>query len=204
MWYKYAKQQELDFNLPSVPKELDEEEQMYDWLENADSVAMDAMDSFLQNPNNPQQWEVVPFARLKKIWQDYATYGVIRDEKGLDEIVNLMIKNTLLLHFNTTMMGHTQTSVRDYAEQYLPEGSKWTGRLEDALDNHMEDEDGAWRISDYALEPLMNLASQLKYETKPETKLYLIDRMLNTIHQRSDIAALFVEGGSGSLSELSN
>jgi hypothetical protein len=32
----------------------------------------------------------------------------------------------------------------------------------------------------------------------------LVDRMLNVVHQRGDLAALFIEGGSASLSELSS
>ena len=38
----------------------------------------------------------------------------------------------------------------------------------------------------------------------PEEKLLLIDRMLNVVHQRSDIAEWFVEGGSRALAQLSS
>ena len=59
-------------------------------------------------------------------------------------------------------------------------------------------------ISDYGLDPLLKLQSELLRSTTPEEKLLIIDRMLNVVHQRSDIAEWFVEGGSKALSQLSS
>jgi hypothetical protein len=58
-------------------------------------------------------------------------------------------------------------------------------------------------MSDYGLEPLLKLLYDLMRTDVPEQELVLIDRMLNVVHMRSDIASWFVEGGSRSLSQLS-
>ena len=63
--------------------------------------------------------------------------------------------------------------------------------------------DGQWRLSDYGLKPLHKLLVQLRKEFDPSKKLPILDKMLNVVHQRSDIASWFVEGGSSALSQLS-
>ena len=58
-------------------------------------------------------------------------------------------------------------------------------------------------MSDYGLEPLNKKLSELRKIGIPEKKLKKIDEILNVVHQRSDIAGWFVEGGSAALSKLS-
>lgn len=78
------------------------------------------------------------------------------------------------------------------------------------MDKYMDDHFGdwildghQWRISDYGLKPLHKFLVQLRKEFDPSKKLPILDKMLNVVHQRSDIAAWFVEGGSAALSDLS-
>ena len=66
------------------------------------------------------------------------------------------------------------------------------------------DDKGAWRISDYTLGDLVNGTLELMHAKTPEEKLQKIDFILNVVHQRSDIASWFVEGGIEGLDELSN
>lgn len=61
-----------------------------------------------------------------------------------------------------------------------------------------------WRISDYAMKPLLELANELLISTTAEEKIILMDRVFNIVHQRGDIASLFVKGGSYALSELAD
>jgi hypothetical protein len=77
-----------------------------------------------------------------------------------------------------------------------------SGRFFDYYMNDPEGRMGGF-ISDYGLKPLEELLVQLLKATSPEEKLLLIDRMLNVVHQRSDIADWFVEGGSHALAQLS-
>ena len=154
------------------------------------------MDAFFQNPERPQRWSLVPAKRLKKIWQGSATQTVVRDVKGLQAISYRMIDNALKLRINTEAMGHTMVP-----PAYLDE--RLTDDMLDLFADHVIDpETGSWRISDYATDKLLNLAAKLLDTPSPEEQLVVIDRMLQITHQRSDLAALFVEGGSYTLSEL--
>ena len=110
-----------------------------------------------------------------------------------------MIENTQKLHANTVFMGHTEKSGREYAEEL---GIEWNDEWEDTFPDHVEDENGQWRISDYALNPLVEDSVRLMTENDPVRKLLIIDRMLNRIHARSDIAALFIEGGQSTLNQM--
>jgi hypothetical protein len=72
------------------------------------------------------------------------------------------------------------------------------------LDYYMEDPKiGQAYISDYGLKPLAALSYELSNTTEPEKKVTVIDKMLNVVHQRSDMAGWFVQGGSRALSQLS-
>jgi hypothetical protein len=63
---------------------------------------------------------------------------------------------------------------------------------------------GHYVLSDYATEPLMKLGTELAKTDSPEEIIVLINRILDVTHQRSDIAEIFIEGGSESLELISN
>ena len=239
-----------------------------------DEIKEQIFTDFLYNNNNnftkPIPWTVIPFARLKKIWEDYMSTGVVRDTRGLEMIEDIMIKNTIKVNIIIILLGHTSSNPDDDYEEYIggyvdeqikcirekkvdvnqleipfndpqkgyqkknPENYKCKTTVNPFLlqfieENQIEnlnDEDlrialydmlskqfsyyytedpksGQAYISDYGLNPLLTLLSKLMYTTKPEEKVVVIDKMLNVIHQRSDIASWFVEGGSRALSALS-
>jgi len=58
-------------------------------------------------------------------------------------------------------------------------------------------------ITDYGLQPIMVQTAKLYNETDPAQKVVLIDSILNVVHQRSDMASWFIQGGSNALSQLS-
>lgn len=155
------------------------------------------MGAFFQNPEKPQRWSLVPAKRIKKIWQESATQGVVRDVKGLQTISSRMIDNALKLRINTEAKGHTMVSPADLDERLTDD------RLELFADHIIDPASGNWRISDSATDKLLTLAAKLLDTPSPEEQLVVIDRMLQITHPRSDLAALFVEGGSYTLSELS-
>lgn len=73
--------------------------------------------------------------------------------------------------------------------------------------DYVEDKDsGHARISDFALEGkgrLNELCLELMSTTDSYDKVIIVDKMLNVVHQRSDLASWFVRGGSNALSDLS-
>jgi len=59
-------------------------------------------------------------------------------------------------------------------------------------------------LSDYATEPLMGLGYELDEVESPEEIIIIINKILDVAHQRSDIAEIFIEGGTKSLEYISN
>lgn len=63
---------------------------------------------------------------------------------------------------------------------------------------------GHYVLSDYATEPLMDLAVELDQVESPEEIIVVINKILDVTHQRSDIAEIFIQGGSDTLFDISN
>lgn len=87
-----------------------------------------------------------------------------------------------------------------------PRGREYDEQLEvtkEEFFNRLDDYIGDDTFSDYALDPLIKLAHELIPATDPAEQLLICDRMFNVVHMRGDIAALFVDGGSRALSQLS-
>lgn len=58
-------------------------------------------------------------------------------------------------------------------------------------------------LSDYGLEPILNLIhDELINEETPEKMLVAINKILDVYHRRSDLAEIFIKGGSNSLSDI--
>lgn len=258
-----------------LKENYDDEDVDWDFYSRMDDIKSGLFNDFLyhnnQNFTKHVPWTLVPFARLKKIWEDFMSMGIVRDTRGLEMIEDIMIDNTLKVNAFTTLGGHTSESpdddweefigtyvdrqiecyyqkpqdknqleipfnnpkkgyeqkdqdvkpcsnevnphIRQYIDDNMSESidlADLKGMLIDELsskffDYYMNDEAGekGGFISDYGLQPLMILVSQLRRDVKPEDKLVTIDKMLNVVHQRSDIAKWFVEGGSRALSQLS-
>lgn len=262
-----------------------DEEIDYSQFEREDEIKRDLFQDFLYK-NTPDftkhvPWSVIPFPRLKKIWEDYMTYGSVRDTRGLEMIEELMIDNTTKVSIFTNLAGHTQwgdeeafeenigywvdeqmncilpqekqqkadtsqleipyenpesgykqkppapepsepepcnAQVHPFAKAYVddnynPESmdredirnmlfDEMKNRFFDYYQNDPKGKMGGF-LSDFGLKPLEELLVQLLSATTPEEKLLIIDRMLNVVHQRSDIAEWFVEGGKRSLALLS-
>ena len=247
----------------------------YSQFEREDEIKQGLFDDFLYH-NNPTftkyvPWRVIPFPRLKKIWEDFMAYGSVRDTRGIEMIEDLMIENTSKVSIFTNLAGHTQwgdqaaiddnigywvdeqlncafnkpfdknqlqlpfnnpkkgyqvpedespcnTQLHPFVKEYFEENynsesmnredirgmlfDEMTGKFFDYYMNDPEGKMGGF-ISDYGLKPLEELLVELLRATTPEEKLLIIDRMLNVVHQRSDIADWFVEGGSRALAQLS-
>jgi hypothetical protein len=166
------------------------------WSEKSYNIRYEDMARFIADPTSRQVWPVIPAGRLKKIWTDYARTGIIRDSKGLDEICDRMISNVILLEFNTVLSGHTSHAVESAIEDLDTLVEEWTEELDELHSDYIADDNGQWRLSDYALDPLLADAWELFGAASDVSKLMIVDRMLQRVHCRSDIAGMFVEGGS--------
>lgn len=59
-------------------------------------------------------------------------------------------------------------------------------------------------FSDYATKPLLKLGLELEQKNTPEEIIVVINKILDVVHRRSDIAEIFIEGGSKTLNYISN
>jgi hypothetical protein len=154
-----------------------------------------------------QEWRVLDFNRVKKLWSDYARLGFVRDAKGMAEVANIVTDNIIKVGVNTELCGHEQDCDRYVLEEYgFTDWSDFAERLlsVDHNDEYFRDnQHGQLRISDYAMKALNELALKLLQETAPEKQLFLVDRVFNVVHFRSDIASWFLPNGSEDLNELS-
>ena len=187
---------------------MDKENAYYLLNEMEQNLIIDILEEWKVNrdkDNVYQTWKTVPANLLISEWRYYAKMGFTRD-KNIDKIQDICIENTLKLSINTVLFGHTSLNPYSYCEWYInenmtePEFNDWL----DEFEWFACDKQGNWRISDYALDELYPLCADLLIETDYNTKLYLIDRMLNIVHPRSDLASWFVDGGSTTLSILAN
>jgi len=219
----------------------------WDLYEKIDEIKQVIFNDYLNNNNEnftkKTPWRLIPFYRLKKIWEDYIKYGFVRDEKGLDYIEGIVTGNIIKIYLFTELSGHTSESPDDDFEDFfggIIDDFLKNGKLNfnnpnlynflntiliektDDEDSYEEkrfmlmdklkdnfwwyyttDKNGVDIISDYGLTPLLKLLDTLRSQDKPEEKLVTIDKILNVVHQRSDIASWFIEGGSNALSQLS-
>ena len=183
-------------------REYDDDDTDWGLYDRLDQVKTDILTGFLQDKKRgikEQPWKVIPFPRLKKIWEDYMRMGIVRDTAGLEMIEDIITDNILKLYVNTELSGHTPVDPKDDFEEY--------GYTEQDVEDFW---DYVKEISDYAFSDfggsrpgLTTLLSQVRRARTPEEKLPILDQILNVVHQRSDLAALFVEGGSSALSQLS-
>ena len=255
----------INEELRSFIKEVDED--IHDMYEAEDNIKEELFNDFLYN-NNPDftkhlTWQVVPYARLKRVWEDYMKMGTVQNTKALDSIERIIIRCALKIDVITGLAGHkaygdegifedmigsfvdeqircylkkpedpNQTQL-DFPTEHQPDnrpcGDQDPYVVQFIEDNHnpdnMDVEDirnmlydnlhtkffdyitdpksGHIYMSDYGLPAIMQLTTQLYGEDDPDIKLQLIDKILNVVHQRSDLASWFIQGGSQALSDLS-
>lgn len=187
-----------------------------DFYDRQDRVADRIISDFLANPESTIKVPKVPAARTKKIWQDYAKTHVVRDEKGLNTVVNTLLDGICALYVSTQLCGHTDdglgyqdvfTRVMGWEEDEVDDRLKAIGAWDDKWDEPIPlydylTIDGEDFFSDYGLRPLVDIAIKLEGEFEPEKMLFLCDRAFNVVHQRNDLSSFFIEGGVHTLDAI--
>lgn len=157
------------------------------------------------NKGDKQHWDLIPAGQLIKAWNDFVKLGVVRNEKILDTFVKRIIENTAQLQVLTELMGHSDYNVYPDIQESSELSDEDIKKLRDVFENssYPEFEDGSWMLSDYGLPKVKKLIPQLYSAKTAEDKLIVIDQILNIVHQRSDFARFYVEGGADTLNKLS-
>ena len=149
-----------------------------------------------QYPRAP--WTVVPAARIKRIWEQAAQTGFVRDTKGLDQIAHQFVINIVKLWVNTIIAAHTAQSAEATLSDHFDDETEHEAFVDWAITTGA----GDWRISDYGFPRLLTLACLVLDSETSEEKLVVCDAILNVTHARSDMASWFVQGGTATLNAL--
>ena len=184
-------------------KEPSDEGQMA-LLEQINHSSMVIVNEFLSEKHEHQPMKLVPASKLKRIWGDFTSTGFVRDEKGLENILDRIVENFCRIEVNNVISGHTQLPSKTILEDYLGEDDRRVEELQERFSDWAIDlPDGKWRISDYGTPRMFKpLALALEAKTQEQRLLYL-DIVLNIAHQRSDLSSWFIEGGSSTLASIS-
>lgn len=146
-------------------------------------------------------WKTIPASLLKRVWMQFGKYNKI-NSNDLDKISDQMLTNIARLRASTEMMGHARIGKQDIEDEtgYEFTDEEWN----DWMASYFTDLNGDWLLSDYGLPKLEKIYPSIFNAKTDEEKLYAIDKALNVIHQRSDLASMFVEGGSKTLMDIFN
>jgi len=171
-------------------------------------VAVEVITEYMQHVRQKryrQQWNVVPAARLIKIWEDYMKTGFVRDSAGLNQIAETVIDNCFKIYVNSILCGHSAMGPEEYALEMLErEGisKKFPEDYFKRAPDYFDTPEGGWRISDQAEGRLMNLVQGVYLAKSDEDKLQALDKVLQFSHPRSDLSSWLVQGGRTTLNRL--
>lgn len=139
-------------------------------------------------------WKTVPSTLLKKTWMIFGKYNKV-NENDIDKIADQILTNIVRLYVSNEFAGHS-TNYHMREEVFDNCGIDFTEK---------EWDKNTWRfenVSDFGMEPLMKIYNLIFNAETPEEKLYACDKALNVVHQRNDLASIFVEGGSSTLTQI--
>lgn len=189
---------------PPMAESLNEslEDAHYEFMELCQNQFDEIFDEYKSGQHKFLPWKVIPAKALISVWNEHAKTGLVRNEKMFERIIQQMLINVARLTITTQISGHTEYSFEATLESYGAEGMISDEEQEQFVDWVVDTPEGGWRLSDYGLGPLQNLALKLLQVNDADEQLVILDRMLNVTHQRSDLAAWFVEGGTSTLNQL--
>lgn len=174
---------------------------LYDFFDKVDEK-LDYIITEFKDSVDGDRIDFVPMSpeRLIKIWRDYATLGIVKDERGIDQIVDIFIDKIVTIHIATILTGHEETDPISWLNDH---GFEMSDEELERLTDYLQDSKGQYIISDYGIDKLRDLAFKILSAKTYEEKLLYLDQVLNVIHQRSDLASYFVKGGRSTLDSLS-
>lgn len=177
------------------------------------------LDEFKSNPNGKQNWgPLINPAQYQKALNEFQRFGYFPHfpTKLIYQWFKIIARNAVILEMNTILAGHAQTDPTEYfvevfedelIEEFgeIPDDAKVGRFVEDlGLYDWMEMPDGSSAWSDFGLQPLFNLLKQYNDNMKPEEVLVLINKLLDVVHARGDLASIFITGGTRVLSQISD
>lgn len=173
------------------------------------------LSEFFNNPQGKQNWGVLINPDMySKALREFTQYGKLIKfpTKYVYQWMGIIMKNTAILEANTELAGHSMGfpyyEVQDFAER---EGVKLNDDYGECVDwlndkglyDWMQMPDGSEAWSDYGIKPLWNIIEEYNENLPPEKVLVLVNKALDVVHMRGDMASIFIQGGSETLSKIS-
>lgn len=180
-------------------------------LDDYSTIYNEVQQDVMQQALKYKKGDTLQFVKLTEhqltiVWESFIRTGRVLHTKIVDRIQYVMAYNTCLLSILTACMGHDQwCGIKEMVSCYEL-GKRDSNKLKKVfldIDDWATWSNGQWMLSDYGIKPLERYLWNAMMEENYEKKIVWLDAMLNVIHPRSDIAELFVEGGSHTLSKLS-
>ena len=160
-----------------------------------------------------KQWDLIPAEQYQNLLNRYMQWGDnARIPNGLmDEWIQLIANNLVTLEYMTAFAGHASYFPQDDFEDVFGEEYQGQYNYED-LSEFLENigyydwailPDGSDAISDFGIQPIGKILEELSPTSTPEEKLLIINRCLDVIHCRGDLASTFIQGGRSTCSRIS-
>lgn len=192
----------------------------YDYI--LDYNAYEIFNAFENNKNvwlpliNPNMYQ--------KALNEFTKHGKLINfpTKYIYQWMGIIMKNTAILSKCTEICGHSQFfPTDDFVDYYFNydydewENYKksidedddyyaaWEFLEQKGFDEWNKLPDGSDAISDYGIKPLEKIISEYNNNSTPEETLIIINKCLDIMHMRGDLASMFITGGSKILSQIS-
>jgi hypothetical protein len=177
---------------------------MDDFGETYSNTIRQIIDSYLTG-STTLDWEPVDVSRIKPLYAHFIKYNNVRDKMVfyMHKIIINLAENIARLQATTELFEHGTTSLEE-----MLEGAGYEEEMERILENkdRFYDYLESWDqvpISDYGLPKLIKILDELFSEPEPRKQISLMSQLFDVVHQRNDLAAFLIKGGSASLNELS-
>jgi predicted nucleotidyltransferase len=171
-----------------------------DFLERKNAQLYELANFLKSNKTGNIPWKTISATLLKKTWLLFGKYNKVNDN-AIDKIADQLLTNIVRLTLANEFTGHSENyHLREEIDEMCD--IQFTDEEWEAVCWRFEDKNGRDYISDYGIKPLQNIYSVIFNAKTPEEKLYACDKALNVVHQRSDLAAMFVEGGQTTLTQI--
>ena len=176
----------------------------------------DILYEFLDDKKNgikTKQWNLIPAEQYQNLLSRYMQYGENAriPDRIVDSWIKLIANNLVTLEYMTSFAGHSQYFPIDAFKDVF--GEEFDGpydyeNLSEFLENigyydWAQLPDGSDAISDYGIKPIADILKEVSPNSTPEDKLIIVNRCLDVIHCRGDLASTFIQGGRATCSRIS-
>lgn len=205
----------------SIKDGLTEDKDYYNFFDTMIDMVNNILYEFSQDKNRgikQKKWNLIPFEQYRTAIIEFMRYGKFMrfPTKYIDKWAAICTNNVLEINAMTDLGGHSQEfpyeevlyffgidEENEKYDEFYNNFDKTAGLLDNAgFYDWCMLPDGSDALSDYGLEPLMKLISELEECETPEQKIVVINKILDVTHTRGDLSSAFIEGGKNSLGQI--